>query len=125
MFDGRSLRPFVQEPRAAGGRQTMLIELPPIGKDGPHPPFVAVRTKDPALTLDTVRGRTLTYIETLDPAGTAVTDIELYDLYTDPYQVNNQNRSQAPARVRQRELLQQRLEALKSCVGASCKALED
>ncbi|HSI56244.1 MAG TPA: sulfatase [Ideonella sp.] len=125
VFDGRSLRPFVLEPRAAGGRQTMLVELPPIGKDGPHPPFVAVRSKDPALTLDTVGGRTLVYIETLNAAGTAAIQYELYDLFTDPYQLNSLHRSLAPNRVRQRELLQQRLEALKSCVGTACKALED
>jgi len=124
-FDGRSLRPFVQEPAAAGGRQTLLVEFAPVGKDGPHPPFFAVRSKDPALTLDSSGARTLVYVETTDAAGGVVTASELYDLSTDPWQVNSQHRSSAPARVRQRELLRERLQTLKTCAGAACKALED
>jgi N-acetylglucosamine-6-sulfatase len=47
---------------------------------------------------------------------------ELYDLSSDPYELESLHRSADPVLI---ESLKSRLEALKACVGESCREAED
>ncbi len=135
--DGRSFRPLLANHGTAGTRQTILMranenpeDLTGVGggtegdDDGEHIPFLAVRTRDPALTLDGTGQTVLVYAETYDwdgtPAGT-----ELYDLAVDPDQMTSFHASVIPDRVTQRGLLQTRMNALKTCIGGTCTTLEN
>lgn len=122
VVDGQSLRPVLAGTDA--GRRTMMIELPPTGQDSGHPPFYALRTRDPALTLDASGKKVLVFAETLNTAGNSTSDYELYDLDIDPLQLQSLHSSRQALRVQQMQLLRTRLDALKSCVGDRCAALE-
>jgi hypothetical protein len=110
--DGRSLLPLLQGA-PTDWRRRFLVEYPPAGEWLGIPPFFAVR-EDSGLI----------YGETLNFAGTQVTDVELYDLATDPYQQQSQHRNPSPGRARQMHLLKERLDLLKHCGGGTCQTLE-
>jgi arylsulfatase A-like enzyme len=111
--DGRSLLPLLQGA-STSWRRRFLVEYPPAGESLGIPPFFAVREDSGLL-----------YGETLDFAGTHVTDVELYDLATDPFQRHSLHRSPAPQRARQMHLLKEHLDRLKSCGGGTCQTLEE
>jgi arylsulfatase A-like enzyme len=138
-FDGRSLRPYMQGQ--AGGRRTVLIEMPPeprtaavvIGEgvfkpgaeeNDDHPSFFAIRTKDPALTLDATGKDILVFAQTYDDRN-RVNAEEQYDLQNDPYQVKSVHRSSNTQIAKQRKLMRERLQAIQICKAATCKTLED
>jgi len=143
-MDGRSLVPLVLGV-ARTWRTRFLVEYPPIAsssdevaldldRDGSAspsvsestaralptflPPFRAVRSGDGTHPLR------LVYAETLDASGAQVTDRELYDLAVDPHQLQSLHHDLSPLRIRQRQMLRQRLEALSGCGGGSCQRLE-
>jgi N-acetylglucosamine-6-sulfatase len=124
-LDGRSLRPQIEGSTTAEGRRTALVELPSDG--GPAPdqyPFLMIRSKDPALTLDASGKKVLVYAQTYDDLGLNVTAEELYDLDTDPGQVTSLHKSRHQKRIDRKAALSARLMQLKSCVGDGCRALE-
>jgi len=128
--DGRSLKPVLGEdpPPPEEWRQAFLVEaaselgehsrLPPLsgdaqpgedrrtvpGEDWGRPGLEAVRTADHL------------YVEY------KTGERELYDLEEDPYQLMNQYDTADPSLVRRME---ERLETLRGCAGATCKATED
>jgi|SRR5215207_8922677 len=98
--DGRSLRPLLQAS-AKSWRSAYLLEFRDDEK--PNASFYGIRTRD---------GRK--YIEY--ESGFK----ELYDLKTDPYElINSYDANSSPAG------LATRLQALKDCAGATCRAAED
>jgi len=122
--DGRSLLPWLM---GAGieGRRTMLVERPNDGVlSTKYPAYSMVRSKDPALTRATSEAATLVYAQTYDPKG-QVTDQEFYDLSIDPLQTQSLHTSTQPLRLAQMKALKAKLAALRSCAGATCRALED
>lgn len=121
-FDGQSLRPLLEG--SGSGRRTLLVELPATGQSGGHVPFYALRSKDPALTLDPSGKKVLVFAQTENAAGSSVTDLELYDLDTDPWQVQSLHRSTESQRVQQIQLMRTRLDALKTCAADQCRSLE-
>jgi N-acetylglucosamine-6-sulfatase len=125
-LDGRSLRPQIEGRTAAEGRRTALVELPSDG--GPAPdqyPFLMIRSKDPALTLDASGRKVLVYAQTYDDLGTKLIAEELYDLDIDPRQVTSLHKSGDQKRIDQKAALSARMMQLKSCVGDGCRALEN
>jgi len=104
--DGRSLVPLLGATPPATWRSDFLIEHWNGGGGGPWqvPTYAAVRTG------------TYKYVE-YDNG-----ERELYDLSSDPYELESQHDSVDPALVRE---LQSRLEALKECAGQSCREAED
>ncbi len=104
--DGRSLAPLLTRREPESWRTAFLIENyfgtldEPSGKDN--------------LGIRTIGGDK--YVEYANGAR------ELYDLSSNPYEVNNLHESADPALV---ERLKARLEALKNCAGESCRAAED
>jgi len=124
--DGRSLMPLVQGEWGAVGRRTMLIELPPEYLPAHNnPPYYMVRSKDPALTLDATGSLVLVYAQTLDPVRAVQTDLEFYDLSVDPLQLSSLHESRSSHRRKQMDRLRSRLEPMKICAGAGCRAFED
>jgi arylsulfatase A-like enzyme len=124
--DGRSIMPLVKGVKGAAGRRTMLIELPPDGLPARiNPPYYMIRSKDPELTFDSSGQKVLVYAQTLDPVQAVLTDLEFYDLSTDPLQMSSMQNNHAPKRTNQMSALRTRLEPLETCVGAACAALED
>ncbi len=104
--DGRSLRPLLEGSTATPWRSAFLLErginpYPGISQDAE--PFYGIRTSD---------GRK--YIEYSGGFR------ELYDLETDPYELLNSYDATSPPVG-----LARRLEALKGCTGATCRAAED
>jgi N-acetylglucosamine-6-sulfatase len=91
-MDGRSLIPVAQRPRIERGRQLLIEE----------PTFNAIRT-----------GRYM-YAEH------ATGEKELYDLQTDPFELQSRHNASAYASVMSK--LASRLEQLRNCAGASCTA---
>jgi hypothetical protein len=84
-------------------------ELPLSGDPSPerrwgHPALEALRTKD------------VLYVE-YEGGGR-----ELYDMREDPYQLDNRYEMSDPDLVQRAE---ERLEALRGCAGATCRAAED
>jgi arylsulfatase A-like enzyme len=110
--DGRSLLPLLKGT-ATSWRKRFLVEYPPAGELRGIPPFFAVREA------------TLLYGETLNFAGTATTDVELYDLSTDPFQQRSLHEDLSPRRLAERWVLKGRLELLKDCGGGTCQVLEE
>ena len=100
--DGRSLRP-VLKGSATTWRTAILLEAVPTFEGGWDPGYHGIRTSD-----------NRKYIE----YGTG--DRELYKLNTDPYELRNNYRASAPPTG-----LARRIDALKSCIGDSCRAAEN
>lgn len=97
-LDGRSLVPVLRAPATTWDRD-VLHELVAGGGD---PPFTGVRTEDD-----------LVYVE----HGTG--EHELYDLRTDPFQLDS--RHDDPAYADRQEALAARLAELRDCRGATCR----
>jgi len=97
--DGRSLRP-VLKGRVSSWRSAVLLEQRKTTESDTG--FYGIRTSDSK------------YVEYQGGFR------ELYNLTTDPYELNNAYEASAPP-----DGLATRLQALKSCTGASCRAAED
>ena len=95
--DGRSLRPIL-EGTATPWRSAILLEQ----KKDPTASFSGIRTSDARK-----------YIEYQDGFK------ELYELKSDPYELNNSYEAAAPP-----EGLPTRLQALKGCAGTTCRVAE-
>jgi arylsulfatase A-like enzyme len=108
--DGRSLAPFLHGQAPASWRQAVLLEqfkyppAPPDDEEGSDfPAHVGLRTES------------LKYVE----YGTG--EREVYDLEKDPDETLNLQDRMSPAWLEQ---LSQRVKALRSCKGATCRQLE-
>jgi N-acetylglucosamine-6-sulfatase len=104
--DGRSLAPFLEGTQPDTWRSAFLLEHYG-GGNAPQrstPTYAAVRTG------------TYKYVEY------ASGEEELYDLSSDPYELESLHASADPALV---EALKSRLEDLKTCSGESCREAED
>lgn len=101
-WDGRSLRPLLNAEgrNVADWRAALLSEHPGGGRRPGH---------------GLVRTQRYSYIEW------STGETELYDLYTDPYQLENL----AGERAEEETILKARLEALRTCTGGSCRTAED
>jgi N-acetylglucosamine-6-sulfatase len=100
-MDGRSLLPLLADPSGSLDRD-LLIETFPGPTGGRFPPsYAAIRT-DRFLYAEHATG-----------------ELELYDLVRDPWQLRSRHADPALAPVRAR--LAERLAALRSCAGASCR----
>lgn len=95
-LDGRSLVPIAQDPAVGAGRH-LLIETTPAVADG----YAAVRTPNHV------------YVEYGDGQR------ELYDLRSDPYQL--ENRAADPAYEEIRRRLERSLSRLRACSGTTCQ----
>jgi arylsulfatase A-like enzyme len=104
--DGRSLVPLLEGAPPATWRSAFLLEHWSGGRAHHRsaPNYAAVRTE------------THKYVE--HDSG----DEELYDLSSDPHELESLHASVNPALV---ESLKSRLEALKACAGQSCREAED
>jgi N-acetylglucosamine-6-sulfatase len=104
--DGRSLVPLLSDTPPEAWRSAFLLEHWSGGGEGPAfvPTYTAVRTE------------VYKYVEYNTGAK------ELYDLSSDPYELESLHRSADPVLI---ESLKSRLEALKACVGESCREAED
>jgi len=100
--DGQSLLPFAEEPTRAHGRELLIEQYSPDGEDG-----------EPVGTeYQAIRTTRYTYVQN------ATGEVELYDLETDPFQLQNQNGN--PAYAEAQAALATRLAALATCQGKSC-----
>lgn len=104
--DGRSLRPLLSDTPPATWRSAFLLEHWNGGGGEPRqtPTYAAIRTG------------TDKYVEH------AQGDEELYDLSSDPYELESLHESADPALV---DSLRSRLEDLKACAGESCREAEN
>lgn len=116
--DGRSLAPLVRGE--AGGRRSILVELPPVKAKAKRPGYFALRTKDPSLTLDASGKQVLVYAEM---AGSS--DKEFYDLDADPLQVQSLHASTDSRRRQQMQAAAAKLGVLKACKGEACRSAEN
>ncbi|MEU8245839.1 sulfatase [Nonomuraea sp. NPDC048916] len=103
--EGRSLVPLLHGRRPAQWRKNALIEfVRPINRASaaqtPVPPYTALRTEQ------------YTYVR-YDTG-----EIQLYDVVTDPYQLHNLARIADPVLM---QGLDQRLQAMTACAGATCR----
>jgi arylsulfatase A-like enzyme len=122
--DGTTLRRFVDTATPPQGRRTVLIEHPCDGTTmADHPPYDAIRTRDPAFTLDPSGRAVLVYAETLDKHQRVVAR-EFYDLAADPLENESQHASGDPKVQQQMAALAQRLAQLKACAGDGCRQLQ-
>ncbi len=101
--DGRSLLPFAAEPDRAHGRELLIEQYSPDGEDGEP-----TGTEYQAI-------RTTRYVYVQNATG----ETELYDLEADPFQLQNEQAN--PVYAEARAALAQRLAALVSCRGKSCR----
>lgn len=125
VVDGRSLVPWLAGGAGGSARRTILVEHPVDGvKSTQYPSYAAVRSKDPALTGDASGALTLAFARIYSPLG-KVTDVEFYDLSIDPMQTQSLHASTDGTRRAQMKALAARLEALRSCSGATCQTLEN
>jgi N-acetylglucosamine-6-sulfatase len=99
VMDGRSVIPVAQHPNVDQGRE-LLIEQPP-RSDPSLPSFEAIRTED--------------YMYAEHNTGEA----ELYDLRSDPFEL--QNRAGDPAYDEVRSQLADQLAELETCAGTACR----
>jgi arylsulfatase A-like enzyme len=115
--DGRSLLPLL---RGAGQpwRRRFLVEYPPTGERG-IPPFFAVRTDGDGGT------PALVYAETLSFDGRSLRARELYDLESDPFQLESLHDDPSRRRTWQRRVLAAHLEALEACGKGTCQVAEE
>jgi arylsulfatase A-like enzyme len=118
-IDGASLAPWI---RGGTGpqRKAMLAEQLSDYYFATHPLQREVRSRDPAVTGDATGNTTLVYAETLTRTGTATTDVEFYDLSTDPYELQSLHASKDKTRVKQMKKLAKELKKLHACAGATC-----
>jgi arylsulfatase A-like enzyme len=120
-IDGTSLAAW-----ARGGtgpqRKSMLVEQLSDYFFSIHPLQREVRSRDPAITGDPTGNTTLIYAQTLTRSGKSATDVEFYDLSTDPYELQSLHASTDKKRVRQMKRLKTELLTLHACVGAACLA---
>jgi arylsulfatase A-like enzyme len=117
--DGRSLVPYLQGLTPADWRKRVLIEHWGIGSYLVDVPTYAALRTGPT---DAYPGRL--FVE-YHQNGDAVSDIELYDLAADPYQIHNL--ATDPSRAAEIYALHAQLTALEFCgpiTGTSCQALE-
>jgi arylsulfatase A-like enzyme len=110
--DGRSLLPLLRGENEVPWRTRFLVEYPPAGERLGIRPFFAVREGS------------ILYGETLNFRGTRTTDLEHYDLSTDPFQTRSLHSDFSPGRILERAVLRSRLAALKACGGGTCQLLE-
>lgn len=106
--DGRSLTPVLSEepPDSTDWRQAVLLEgwkFEQAGTDYMVPTYKGLRTRD------------VTYVEY------GLGDREIYDMETDPHQLNNRYGDANPARIRQ---LEGWLEELRRCRGQGRREAE-
>jgi arylsulfatase A-like enzyme len=100
--DGRSLRPVLEGNATTTWRTAFLLERRR-DEQFPNPSLYGIRTSDGKKYIEYEGGFK-----------------ELYDLKTDPYELNNSyNANSSPAD------LATRLQALKDCAGATCRTAED
>jgi N-acetylglucosamine-6-sulfatase len=104
--DGRSLRPLLEGSTTTTWRTAFLLER------GIHPYPGLSQDAEPLYGIRTSDGRK--YVEYSGGFR------ELYDLKTDPYELLNSYDATSPPAD-----LVTRLEALKGCAGATCRAAED
>ena len=105
-LDGRSLAPLLRGEEPTSWRRAVLLESEGFGEeeaDAP-PAFRAIRTE------------THKYVEYENG------ERELYDLKSDPYELDNVYESADPSLI---EDLKTKLEALRSCAGDECREAED
>lgn len=102
--DGRSLLKLAGEPDRSFGRELLIEQYSPDGEDGEP-----VGTEYQAV-------RTQRYVYVFNATG----ELELYDLDTDPFQLQNQIAN--PAYDEVEAALAKRLAALSTCGGKSCRA---
>jgi N-acetylglucosamine-6-sulfatase len=122
--DGTSLVRFIDTAEPPEGRRTVLIEHPCDGTTmADHPPYDAIRTKDPAFTQDASGKTVLVYAETFNKHG-AIVAREFYDLATDPLEDESRHASTDPLVQRQMKALANRLDQLKVCAGDGCRQLQ-
>jgi len=110
--DGRSLVPFLRGLTPPDWRKRFLIEhwqVDPL-EVGDVPTYSALRTGSDD------RYQSRLYAEYLDGS------VELYDLRTDPYELQSLHND--PARVAEIAALHSTLSELKACGGGNCQALE-
>jgi arylsulfatase A-like enzyme len=117
--DGASLAGWIRGGTGPD-RKTILIEQLSDYNFSVHPLQREVRSRDPAITGDPTGNTTLIYSQTLTSAGDSVTDIEFYNLSSDPYELQSLNDSASKKQVRERRRLKQQLMDLHACVGALC-----
>lgn len=109
--DGTALTPVLQGLPVAW-RESLLLQHPPADLADPEsPPYRAIRTVDGWV-----------YVETTGEDGVTVTDLELYDLGSDPDQLASLHSD--PAFDAVREALAAHLDALRECAGAGCAEAE-
>ncbi len=126
VMDGRSLRGLVEGTNTESIRRSLLVELPSDDRiSAEHRPFLMIRSKDPALTLEASGHKVLIYARTLDAFGTALIGEELYDLDADPSQLASLHKSTLQKRIDQKAKLAARLQQLKACAGDTCRSLEN
>jgi N-acetylglucosamine-6-sulfatase len=106
--DGRSLEPLLRASPPASWRTAFLVEHRRTQEE-----FAYVQAIP---NYDAVRTTQYTYVEY------ATGEKELYDLTADPQELTSIHRSASPALL---SSLKTRLDALKSCADAGCKAAED
>jgi arylsulfatase A-like enzyme len=126
--DGRSLLPWLRGEPIADWRVAFVIERgSQESASFTNFPFVLTPTADGLEAPDSERdeGLLLTYVGLRTENYTYVEysngEIELYDLQTDPYQLQNIASTADPALL---GLLHEWLEALKQCKAESCRAIE-
>ena len=112
--DGRSLVPLLLNPASPWRKMGLLEHVADGGYFGdPNPPnYFGLRT-------DVTKPRTYVRYPNV-PSGLTG---ELYDLSTDPYQL--QNLFADPGRVSERDQLEAWLNAMKTCAGVTCQLLEN
>jgi arylsulfatase A-like enzyme len=134
--DGRSLAPLLHGDETAPWRQAVLIEMiswtpdrramkePAAGATAEEEPILAVEDRR-GVEWDRTRSPMFRVLRTTDWVYIAYDqsdDRELYDLRTDPYQLDNLIDSADPEALAQ---LETRIAELADCAAASCHAAED
>lgn len=121
--DGRSLVSLIDGVPPPIWRQSILLERPFDGAgDQVAYPYAAVRTQDPGLAGTADKPGATVYAQTTDPLTNILTDLELYDLRSDPLQLTSLHNSSQPRRIRQMSQLQQKLDQLRVCGGTGAQA---
>jgi N-acetylglucosamine-6-sulfatase len=101
--DGRSLKPILEGVAPSTWRTAFLLEGRQTKEGGSTPANYGIRTSDGKKYIEYEGG-----------------EREFYDLTADPYELRNNYSASAP-----RTVLAMRIDALKSCVGDSCRAAEN
>jgi arylsulfatase A-like enzyme len=107
--DGRSLLPYAAHPKRLHGRELLLEKGSVVDADDDAIPQTG--------TFSAIRTRRYVYAENITG------ELELYDLATDPYELQNQINN--PAYDVAQAALASRLASLRSCAGPSCRTKPD